>query len=147
MEDDLKQRRRERYVRLHGGSPKAADFMRQEEARTADLLAIQGILVREGIYDFFKRVGKSVLGSPETAFATFDEDSGDLYLITPSPIHVKINDVLWFGAISDAIDAVEASGGTFEVRDGKYTCVMETQGRDYAEAAQAMIKKWKNSKF
>lgn len=137
MKDELRKRRVERHIRLYGAPP-------EDSARTSESperLIMQDLHTRELMVELCRGAGITVLGSPETAFATFDEKSGTLYVTATSNRFVKINDFSWFDEAFGAIDTVEALGARFVPHDGKYLCILEGHGNDCAEAARALIEK------
>lgn len=137
MENELEKRRVERHIRLYGVSP-------EDSARTSESperLIMQDLRTRELMVELCRGAGITVLGSPETACAIFDEKKGTLYVTATSTHFVKINDFSWFDEAFGPIDAVEALGARFLPLDGKYICILEGHGNDCAEAARALIEK------
>lgn len=114
----------------------ASVFMEDAEAN-ADKLSPMDF-----IYQFWTKSGATVVGTPKSAFAFFDEISGKVVIYSSNEKCVENRLPPWTEEISLAFETVQEKGGVFFTSNGRVKCIVDgisVEGANYEEAAMRVM--------
>lgn len=147
MTDKLRQKRIEAIDILFGvrRASMPLESAREPEGGTGEPIDIDNLAGLPLIYHFCKTFTKNVVGSPESAFAWFNEYAGTIHVVTKDMKFVEIDAHPWHETHIGALEGVQTAATSFHVSDGAVTCVLKdvmAQGCSLPEAAmRAWLKK------